>query len=142
MILTESSCLLYMSEELATAYKSHDEEDLLFSLEYVLHAHQERVVIIKQNVLFEKSRLYLASLLHIALPHSLHREYLTCVLLLHQEHLPEPALSNHSFEYETGKRHIITLFQSRPFFYYFAAVFPTIKHLCFFQQFMVAYFLF
>ncbi len=46
-----------MHEELASSNELHHEEDLLLSLKDIVHAHQERVVRLKQDVLFQLGAL-------------------------------------------------------------------------------------
>lgn len=61
-LFRESGNLAQVHEELTTTHESHDEKDFLFSLEDVAHAHQERMVSLKQDVFLELCRLNLVVL--------------------------------------------------------------------------------
>ena len=61
-LLWETGHLSEMHEEFTTTDESHDEENLLLSLEHVAHTDKEGVIGLKQDVLFESSRLNLVVL--------------------------------------------------------------------------------
>lgn len=49
----EASNLTQMREELTATDKTHDEEDLVLSLEDVVHANKEWMISLHQNVLLQ-----------------------------------------------------------------------------------------
>jgi hypothetical protein len=51
-IFCESSTISKMHKELSSSNEPHNEEDLLFCLEDVMHSNQEWVISLHQNLLF------------------------------------------------------------------------------------------
>ena len=58
-LLRELPSFSEMHEELTTSYEFHDEENLLVSLEDVLHTHQKGVISFLQYLFLKQSRLNL-----------------------------------------------------------------------------------
>lgn len=57
-----------MSKKLSAPHKPHHKEQLFFSLEYVAHPHQKRMVSLHQNVLLQLGALYLIVIQNYVLP--------------------------------------------------------------------------
>ena len=49
----EASCVSQMHEELTTSHEAHDEEDLRLCLEHVVHANEERMIGLHENLLLK-----------------------------------------------------------------------------------------
>ena len=89
-----------MHKELSAPHKFHYEEDFLVCLEDVLHANQEGVVRLLQDVLLEQSRLNLVVVKNDVFPQRLHGVDATSVRLLHEENLSKTTLSNDTLNLE------------------------------------------
>ena len=94
-IFGETSTVSQMHEELSSSHEPHHEEYFLVSLEDVVHSHEERVVGLKQDFLFQFGALNLIVVENHILAQRLHCIYLFSSLLLHQEYFSETSSSNH-----------------------------------------------
>lgn len=99
----ESSAVPQMHEEFSTSHKSHDEEDLLLSLENVMHANKERVVCLHQDIFLKLSALNLIIIDDDIFPQRFHSIYLFASFLLNQKHFTEASSSNNFLDQEILK---------------------------------------
>ena len=99
-LLRELSRLSKMHKQLAASDKLHDEEDLEVGLEDELHAHEERMVGLLQNIFLKHGRLNLIVVQNDIFSERLHCKHCLGVLLLHQEHFSETALANNLLDFE------------------------------------------
>lgn len=99
-LLGELARLAQVHEKLTTAHKFHDEVDSLVVLEHELHANEEWMISLLQNLLLEHRRLNLVELKDGVLTQSLHCVQILRVLLLNQEDLTEATLTNDGLEVE------------------------------------------
>ena len=56
-VLREASDLAQVHEKLATSDESHDEENLLLSLEHVAHSDEEWVIRLQKDIFLQSGRL-------------------------------------------------------------------------------------
>ena len=85
-LFRETCNLAKMSEKFTTSYESHDEENLLLSLEDVIHSNQEGVISLHKNVLLKFRRLNLVILDDYILAEGLHGVGIVSSTLLDEEH--------------------------------------------------------
>jgi hypothetical protein len=104
--LVKARHVAQVHEELAAADKAHHEEDLLVRLEHVLHADQEGVVRLEQDVLLKLGALNLVVVDDHVFAQRLHRVVLAIVLLFYEEYLSEGAAADDLDEVETLKVHL------------------------------------
>lgn len=83
-----------MHEEFSSSDESHNEEDLLFSLENVMHANQEWVISLHQNLFFQFSALNLVIIYDDILSQRFHSEDFAGIFFLDQEYFTEATSSD------------------------------------------------
>ncbi len=84
-----------MSEELTSLDKLHEKVDAELVLEYIIHAHNERMLNRVQDVLLQFDVLVLLIIYHNIFPNTFHRVYASRVDVLNKIDLSESALSDH-----------------------------------------------
>jgi hypothetical protein len=58
-IFSKSSAISQVHEQLTSSDESHDEEDLLVSLEHIVHTNQEGMISLEQDFFFQLCAFYL-----------------------------------------------------------------------------------
>ena len=109
-VLIEARDIAEMHEKLTATHKSHDEEDLLLSLEHVAHAHEEGVISLQQDVLLQTSRLDLVVFNDYILAERLHSVHFLSSPLLDKEDFTEGTPTDHRLDNEVGKGDILVSF--------------------------------
>mmetsp|Transcript_42273 Transcript_42273/g.40497 ORF Transcript_42273/g.40497 Transcript_42273/m.40497 type:complete len:264 (-) Transcript_42273:562-1353(-) len=90
----EASAVPQMHEQFSSSHESHHEEYFLLCLEHIVHSHQERMVCLEKDLLFELGTFYLIVVDDDILPETFHGIHLFAALLLHQEHLTKASSPN------------------------------------------------
>ena len=99
-LLLELPVLAQVHEELATSDELHDKVELGVGLEHVLHADEEGVVRLLQDLLLEHRRLDLVVVEDHVLAQGLHGVDIISAFLLHEEHLSKRALADNRLAHE------------------------------------------
>ena len=102
-IFIEAGDIAQVHEQLTATHEPHHEEDFLLSLEHVAHAHEEGVVSLQQDVLFQTSRLDLVVLDDNILTQRLHSVNFLRSSLLDKEDFTEGASTNDRLDNEVRK---------------------------------------
>lgn len=72
-----------MHEKLSSPYKAHDKENLLVRLENVVHANQEWMIGLKQDILFKLGAFDLIIVDDYVFPETLHGKVVSIIFFLH-----------------------------------------------------------
>mmetsp|Transcript_94264 Transcript_94264/g.129853 ORF Transcript_94264/g.129853 Transcript_94264/m.129853 type:complete len:307 (-) Transcript_94264:476-1396(-) len=106
----ESACRTQVSKELTTSDKSHNKEDLLISLEHVVHTNEERMIGLQKNILLKLCALNLVIIDNNILSKTLHGiNFTRLVFLLDKEYLAETSSTNNFKQVKVSQCHIFVI---------------------------------
>lgn len=105
-ILCETGGCPQMHEQFTASHESHNEENLRLCLEDVMHANQEGMIGLHQNLFLELRGLHLIVVENDVLPQRFHRINFSSVFFLDEEDLSEAASADDLLNSEVLEGHL------------------------------------
>lgn len=108
-LLGEARDLAQVSEKLTTSNEAHDEENLMFSLEHVVHADEEGMISLHQNVLLQLSGFDLIVFNDDVLAKSLHGIDVVCTAPRDKEDFTKRTATNDGSDFKVAQADVLIL---------------------------------